>query len=1173
MRKLPRLATLACTLFLGRSLAVEAQSAVLLRDIGQSTSGFGESSGPRQLTPLDDKVVFIAGESDSGGEPWISDGTALGTRMLADVCPGSCGENPALLGVAGHTVFWLGVEEPYGASHLWRSDGTQAGSYRLGDEMTRAGTGNFRNPSAAIGGGALYFVGCTEAQGCEPWRSDGTREGTRLVADIWPGSADGSPGEMTWVAGRIFFVASNSYYTAPSLWASDGTAAGTVSLGKFKSIHHLTAAGNRLFFFGGTGDEQELWTSDGTAAGTRAVSAFHAAQPFASADYFPLPLAVGDHVYFQAMEDRQGIELWRGGASGVTRVSDLVSSSPFPNSGRIEGLLQETAAGRFAFLARKDGSDQRIYLYGGSGSSSVSLMTVCSESCDLFAGQNLGLAKAGSRAVFRAGSYNQGALWSTDGTSSGTVRLTPASLNVATRPVSGGGSLAYFWASVGSSKLGLWSTDGTVAGTKQIAWGVGGLSSSSYGLPDVAAVGSRVFFRSGDTESGDELRVTDGTREGDHLVLDVARNEADSNPQELVALGDRIFFSDCGVWQSAGTPESTQSVVLDNFCAPPGSAQMNTALTPVGNLLFFLRGYPYQALWRSDGTEAGTFPLTTSDVVVSGPVAFQGKLYFVANRSNARPEIWSSDGTVAGTAKAFDMPQPLDIRGSLYSSGSHLYFNVNSQTWWISDGTTAGTRQLSLDPTVYGRLERFVSLGGVTYFQGDGHLVRSDGTPAGTTVVQLSPDGSIFNVQDLTLFHGALYFIAGAGYYQRALFRSDGTTGGTVEIHRFEDPQHSQASHLTVFQDQLFFAADDGEHGFEIWKSDGTSAGTVLLKDVAPGPVGSHPEGFAPAGDRLYFVAGESVHGRELWKTDGTSAGTELAQDLRPLGESSNPGQPVAAGGHLFFSADDGLWGRELWALPLGAAVCQPSDASLCLNGGRFRVEARWQDFSGNYGMGHAVALTPDTGYFWFFDPKNVETILKVLDGQGVNQHYWVFYGGLSNLEYELTVTDTRTGLARRYFNLPGQFASVGDTQGFGPLGAYKSRTVAAASPPPVVSERFDAAAATGVCVPGPDRLCLNDGRFSVQAEWKDFSGHAGAGTAVGLTGDTGYFWFFDSSNVEVVLKVLDGRPVNGKFWVYYGALSNVEYTLTVTDTMTGKVKVYANPPGRFASAGDSSAF
>ena len=77
----------------------------------------------------------------------------------------------------------------------------------------------------------------------------------------------------------------------------------------------------------------------------------------------------------------------------------------------------------------------------------------------------------------------------------------------------------------------------------------------------------------------------------------------------------------------------------------------------------------------------------------------------------------------------------------------------------------------------------------------------------------------------------------------------------------------------------------------------------------------------------------------------------------------------------------------------------------------------------------------------------------------------------------------------------------------------------------------------------------------------------------MGLTDDSGYFWFFDPANVELVVKVLDGRAVNGKFWVFYGALTNVEYDLAVTSTATGAVKTYHNPPFQFLSRADTAAF
>jgi hypothetical protein len=110
-------------------------------------------------------------------------------------------------------------------------------------------------------------------------------------------------------------------------------------------------------------------------------------------------------------------------------------------------------------------------------------------------------------------------------------------------------------------------------------------------------------------------------------------------------------------------------------------------------------------------------------------------------------------------------------------------------------------------------------------------------------------------------------------------------------------------------------------------------------------------------------------------------------------------------------------------------------------------------------------------------------------------------------------------------------------------------------------------------CTENASTICLNNGRFALSVAWQTNDGKSGSGTGVKMTNDTGYFWFFGSTNVELVIKVLDGRAVNGKFWVFYGALSNVGYTLTVRDTQTGQVKTYVNPLNNLASVADTSAF
>jgi hypothetical protein len=106
-------------------------------------------------------------------------------------------------------------------------------------------------------------------------------------------------------------------------------------------------------------------------------------------------------------------------------------------------------------------------------------------------------------------------------------------------------------------------------------------------------------------------------------------------------------------------------------------------------------------------------------------------------------------------------------------------------------------------------------------------------------------------------------------------------------------------------------------------------------------------------------------------------------------------------------------------------------DTTVCLAGGRFAVTAAWETAQGS-GQGHAVALTADTAYFWFFAATNVELVVKVLAACTVNQRYWVFAGGLTDVGVALEVTDTATGAVRRYFNAQSQpYQPLQDTTAF----------------------------------------------------------------------------------------------------------------------------------------------
>ncbi len=193
--------------------------------------------------------------------------------------------------------------------------------------------------------------------------------------------------------------------------------------------------------------------------------------------------------------------------------------------------------------------------------------------------------------------------------------------------------------------------------------------------------------------------------------------------------------------------------------------------------------------------------------------------------------------------------------------------------------------------------------------------------------------------------------------------------------------------------------------------------------------------------------------------------------------------------------------------------------------------------------------------------PPTVRTGVAATFGAAADEHcsplhaqgwLWEVSGGIVRAPGDGATIDVR-------WNTPGTKRVRVRNSGCNSVFASRTIEVGAGPPPPA-------------CVPGPEVLCLRDGRFRVTATWVDFDGNSGPGQKVRLTDETGQFWFFNENNVELVLKVADGQALNNHFWVFYGALSNVGFTITVTDTETGNSKRYVNPPGDFVSVGDTSA-
>jgi hypothetical protein len=248
-------------------------------------------------------------------------------------------------------------------------------------------------------------------------------------------------------------------------------------------------------------------------------------------------------------------------------------------------------------------------------------------------------------------------------------------------------------------------------------------------------------------------------------------------------------------------------------------------------------------------------------------------------------------------------------------------------------------------------------------------------------------------------------------------------------------------------------------------------------------------------------------------------------------------------------------------------STCIPGGGELCLSlNGRFAFAATWQTLDGNQGPGTPTPLVGDSGGFWFFSASNVELVAKIIDGRAVNGSFWVLWGGMTNVAVTLQVTDTLAGATRTYNNPQGNFPSFADVNAF-----PDSQPPPGVHPPPVPPHEAVAGADASPCTTTTTTLCLH-GRFLVAVQWNDGE-NIGVGQGIPATFDSGYMWFFAPGNIEMAVKILDGTSLNGHFWVFAASLTNVSYGLTITDTVTGAVRVYQNPLGVMRSFADTSAF
>ena len=885
---------------------------------------------PSQLTAAGNAVFFAYNDGTHGNTVWATDGTTAGTRLVVDPAAyGSVGW-PSLVGaVGGRALFTLPVSAGTGYDfRLYSTDGTAAAPTLL------RGLGQMP-PSFTLACGTAYFTAPSEADANRSslWKTDGTVAGTARLADLPAGvtlAAGYGPqaGAIVAAVGPTVYFAAQDYEHGYELWATDG------------------AGGARLV--------KDINTS-------RAESPAQPAPP-GNGDAAPQQLvAFGGKLYFVADDGAHGQELWStdGTAAGTRMVADLSAGvgseggAPWNGSGsRITGL--RVANGRLLFTADDGTAGPQLYSSDGTDDGTAALTAfVYADPLFTFPGSYpytppalVGGAAGGKTYFWAEGTVGGTTFGVTDGTAAGTITSTPAGL---TGPVAVGvlgGKLLF--QSEGPDGRQLRLTDGTAAGTRTVAR----INPNSLGSYPGAftAVNDRtaVFVGWGGGVGASALYATDGAGAPVRLKafdqtppgLSPGYSWLKDTPDQLTRAGGKVYFlatfGNFGrqLWVTDGTAAGTKVVKEVEF--PPDQAgPWGTYRSGLDNLTAGPGGVVYftldlsgagQQLWKSDGTADGTVVVkqvnttSTRDPALDpnggpagGPVhqltAVGNRLYFAAWDAAAGDELWTSDGTAAGTKRLKDLnPGTAGASPANFAAaGGKLVFTADDgagRKLWASDGTADGTRPLT--PVDF------------PSWAGTGSTSRA----------LVSAGGKVF------------YAARDAAGLQ--LWATDGTAAGTRRVSNVTGPPefpggptNPQVAAIVPAGGKVYFTALDGAAGGQLFVSDGTAAGTRMVKKIGTGAAGVAPPvaGLA-VGDKLLFAADDGDHGRELWVTDGTAAGTRMVQDIgagkaggvgiAPVADSAG----VAVNGRVVFGADTGTTGVEPWSVPfadLGITATPPT--------------------------------------------------------------------------------------------------------------------------------------------------------------------------------------------------------------------------------------------------------
>ncbi|MEC8073262.1 MAG: putative Ig domain-containing protein, partial [Candidatus Thermoplasmatota archaeon] len=404
----------------------------------------GEITGtPTEVMNLTDYKVTLTGP-DPNSDTYFYNGDGS-TSLVKDIRPGDWGSDAPGFSVVMNGIAYFGAgngnSDGDNGGELWRSDGTEDGTYMVKDIYPGKDSGFWSDITTKpiVFNDNVFFIGRTETTGKELWKSDGTEEGTVLVKDLKEGTGDSSITHFTIFNDELFFIARSPDFNKLEIFKTDGTEEGTVQV---THIHEnnggaagpLVEVNGKLYFSAGDRDEygSELWVTDGTESGTEMVANINDNATNNGDASVSRLFGDGDLVYFAAQDVYgNGYEPWVYDTTAPvssTNPQMLMDVYPGQSSGVIYDSPSYMKAGdSVVFFARQDGfSYFDLFVTDGTPDGTSLLVDFDSAISDsMFDGGTT----FNGEAYFAADILDPNtphkcksdALWKTDGTAEGTV--------------------------------------------------------------------------------------------------------------------------------------------------------------------------------------------------------------------------------------------------------------------------------------------------------------------------------------------------------------------------------------------------------------------------------------------------------------------------------------------------------------------------------------------------------------------------------------------------------------------------------------------------------------------------------------------------------------------------------------------------------------------------------